>query len=176
MAALTRSPENTNLLQPTKYLLIFDRIPTTQYFCQSANIPGVSLGQAEFNTPLLDIPIAGNKMSYEHFNISFTIDENMISWRNIYDWFRAIASPKSIDERNRLNKLQNNYKSSSLINYSDATLTILSALNNPIARLKFYNMFPVSLSDIDFDVKNSADDIITAQASFRYEYFEFEQA
>jgi len=45
MTAITRSPENTNLLQPTKFLLTFDRIRATQYFCQSVNLPGVSLGE-----------------------------------------------------------------------------------------------------------------------------------
>jgi hypothetical protein len=55
--------------------------------------------------------------------------------------------------------------------YSDATLTILSALNNPIARVEFVNMFPVSLSDIYFDTKQSADDIITADATFVFDQF-----
>ncbi len=55
--------------------------------------------------------------------------------------------------------------------YSDATLTILSSLNNPIARVEFTNMFPVSLSDIFFDTKQSADDIITADATFVYDQF-----
>ena len=33
-------------------------------------------------------------------------------------------------------------------------------------------MFPVSLSDVQFDTTQSADTIITADAVFRYEYFE----
>ena len=176
MTALNRTPDNTNLLQPTKYLLIFDRIPTAQYFCQSANIPGISIGSSTHSTPLADIPIVGDKLQYSTFEITFTVDEKLMSWRNIHDWFRSIASPKSFDERNQLSRIQNFNRLSHLQNYSDSTLTILSALNNPIIRLKFYNMFPVSLSDINFDVKDSADDIITATATFMYEYFEFENA
>jgi hypothetical protein len=57
--------------------------------------------------------------------------------------------------------------------YSDATLTVLSALNNPILRVEFTNMFPVSLSDIYFDTKQSADDVISADATFVFDQFKF---
>ena len=58
--------------------------------------------------------------------------------------------------------------------YSEIYLTILSNLNNPTRRIHFYNAFPISLSDIEFDTTQSADNIITATASFNYEFFEFE--
>jgi len=171
MTILNRTPQNINYLQPTKFLLTIDRITTTQYFCQSVNLPGVSLGQAAFNTPTLDMYVAGNKMIYNPLNITFTIDEEVQSWKELHTWFRSIASPEGFDERNRLSALQS--KKSFMQNYSDATLTVLSALNNPIVRVQFINMFPTSLSDIDFDTKSSADTIITAEASFQYEYFNF---
>ena len=173
MTALNRTPQNTNYLQPTKYLLTFDRIGAVQYFCQEINIPGVNLGQTSSPTPLYDLPIVGNKVNYNSLDIGFTVDEAMVSWKNLHDWFRAIASPKSFADRNTLTTIQNAYKSSSLTSYSDATLTILSALNNPIVRIQFYNVFPISLSDIKFDTKESADEIITGQASFAFEYFDF---
>ena len=47
MTVLTRAPQNTNYLQPSKFLLSFDRMPTVQYFCQEVNLPGVSMGQAK---------------------------------------------------------------------------------------------------------------------------------
>ena len=56
MTALTRSPQNTNYLQPTKYILTLDRIPTVQYFCQEANVPGISLGQAAVSYTHLTLP------------------------------------------------------------------------------------------------------------------------
>ena len=55
MTVLTRTPENTNPLQPTKFLLTFKKIKDTQYFCQSVNIPGVSLGEVVRATPFLDM-------------------------------------------------------------------------------------------------------------------------
>lgn len=177
MTALSRLPQNTNYLQPSKFLLTFDRLGDVQYFCQTVNIPGVNLGQAPFNTPMLDVFVPDRKMIYNPLSIHFTIDESLNGWQQLHAWFRSIASPTSFDERNRLTALQNaNKTSKSLESYSDATLTILSALNNPILRVKFYNVFPITLSDVIFDTTQSADDIVTADAVFTFDYFDFEPA
>ena len=171
MTVLNRTPINTSYLQPTKFLLMLDRVPNTQYFCQTANIPGVSLGQATFSTPRLDFNVVGTKLSYSEFNIKFNVNEDLQSWRDIYTWFLSIASPEGTLESNGLTELIS--KRNVLKNYSDGTLTLLSSLNNPLLNVRFINLFPISLSDIEFDTASSADTIITAEASFRYEYFTF---
>ena len=175
MSALTRTPQNTNYLQPSKFILSFDRIPTVQYFCQEANLPGVTMSKAPINTPLLDIYSPGNKLNYSPFNIEFTVNEGATDWQELYNWFLSMASPQGLEERVRLSNLQSN-RSSGSKSFSDATLTVFSALNNPLIRVKYINAFPTSLSDIQFDTKSSADTIITATASFNYDYFIFETA
>ena len=128
MDATTRVPQNTNYLQPTKFLLTFERTNSVQYFCQAINLPGISLGQAPINLPTADIYAPGNKITYNQLNIDFNIDENLETWRHLHDWFRSIASPTSFDERKRLTSLQNRYtrtERTALKNYSDATLTVL---------------------------------------------------
>jgi hypothetical protein len=173
MTALTRTPQNTNYLQPTKFVVTFSRIPNTQFFCQAVNIPGVQLGQAPLNFPSVDVYAPGNKMMYNQLALTFTVDEVLQSWRDIHSWFRSIASPSGTDERNTLAAQQSN-RTTGPKAYSDATLTVLSSLNNPILRVHYYNCFPISLSDIQFDTKNSADDIITADGVFMFDYFDFE--
>lgn len=180
MSALTRTPENTNYLQPTKFLLTFDRIGGTTYFCQQVNVPGVNLGQAPISFPGQDVFSPGNKLTWNPLAIRFIVNEDMSSFIGLYDWFKSIASPKGTEERNRLTELQNSNKTLSpkpdyLHNYSDATLTVLSALNNPIIRIKFTNVFPITLNDIGFDTTLSADTIITADATFIFDYYEFEK-
>lgn len=172
MSALTRTPQSTNFLQPTKFTLAVDRLGAAQFFCQSANIPGLNLGNGILNFPSVDIPFAGNKITYNQFNIRFLVDEKLQSWKNLHDWFRSIAAPPGTDERNRLTKLQNQYKEIKGA-YSDGTLTVLSALNNPTIRVQFYNLFPISLSDIMFDTTLSAEEQITADATFMFDYFDF---
>jgi hypothetical protein len=175
MTALNRTPQNTNLLQPSKFILTFGRLPTVQFFCQEANIPGVSLGTAEFNTPLVDVPLAGNKLTYSEFDVSFMVDEEIQSWSELYKWFLAIAAPTSIKDRDTFSQQQSQASIKQSI-YSDATLTIMSALNNPLVRVNFHRMYPISLSDVKFDTQQSADTIITATATFRYEYFDITNA
>ena len=175
MTALSRTPSNTNLLQASKFILAFNHLPTVQFFCQEANLPGVSIGITEFPTPLRDVPIAGNKLTYNEFDITFMVDEDLQSWNELYKWLLSIGSPKSMKERQQLNYSQNVYTTGNSY-YSDASLTIMSSLNNPLLRVNFLRMFPVSISDIVFDTKLSADTIITATAKFQYEYFEITPA
>lgn len=162
MTALNRNPQNTNFLQPTKFLLTFNRVGALQYFCQSVNLPGISLDDVSRATPFLDIYSPGTKLTYNPLNVTFIVDENLSTWTSLQNWFNSIANPKGFDGR----------KPSPKDAFSDASLTILTNLNNSNLRVNYYNVFPTSLSDIDFDTKLSADDIITASASFRYEYYE----
>jgi hypothetical protein len=175
MNALTRTPLNTNNLQASKYLLMFDRIPTIQYFCQTANIPGVSVGTSTVSAPTLDFKVAGNKLTYEQFEIEFIVDESIQSWHELYKWLLAFGSPKSLHSRANETSLQTGALSY-IGNYSEATLTVMSALNNPLYRINYHKIFPVSVSGIQFDTKESADTIITATATFAYEYFEITTA
>lgn len=167
MSAITRSPENTNLLQPTKFLLTFERIRTTQYFCQSVNLPGVSLGEVNRATPFLDMYSPGTKLSYSPLDVEFLVDEELQSWKNIYDWFLSIADPDGFEKRDGSKELQ------TLKHFSDATLTILSGLNNPVLRIQYTNVYPLSINDIVFDTTRSADNIITARATFRYQSYKY---
>ena len=167
MTAINRSPENTNLLQSTKFLLTFDRIRTTQYFCQTVNLPGVSLGEVSRATPFLDMYSPGTKLTYDPLVVEFILDEELQGWKNLYDWFLTMADPDGFEERGGSRELQTNK------HFSDATLSILSGLNNPLLRIHYTNLFPLSISDIRFDTTQSADTIMTATATFRYQSYNY---
>ena len=174
MSALTRTPISTDLLQPTKYTLSFAKISNVQYFCQSANIPGIKINPASFNTMSKNIVVPVNKMEYNNFSIKFLIDEKLSGWQQLHTWFRSIASPEGFSERQRLTQINGNQLNPGKPTYySDATLTIMSALNNPIIRVQFFNVIPISLSDIDFDTSLSADEPIISSAEFMFDYFNF---
>lgn len=165
MSALTRTPENTDLLQPTKFLLSFNRTGSVPYFCQTVNIPGMSMGAAPYNTPTLDINYPGGKLSFNTLNISFILNEDMTGWKDIYNWMLALGHP-DMAKRNKMLELQGGKT------VSDAILTVLSGLNNPVARIQFYNVYPIDLSDVSFDTTLSADTIITTTATFNFSYYE----
>ena len=167
MTAFLRTPQNTNPLQPTKFLLTFTRTGAVPFFCQTVNLPGVSLGEVIRPSPFLDMYSPGTKLQYSPLEITFIMDEELQGWRNLYDWFTSIADPDGFEKRRVNQELQ------ILKNYSDATLSVLTALNNPAIRIEFINIFPTSLSDIQFDTTVSADTIVTARASFRYQSYKY---
>jgi hypothetical protein len=78
-----------------------------------------------------------------------------------------MADPDGFEKRDGSKELQTNK------HFSDATLTILSGLNNPILRIQYLNVFPLSISDINFDTTQSADTILTATATFRYQSYNY---
>lgn len=167
MSVLNRNPQNTNLLQPTKFILSFSRIKHTTYFCQTVEIPSITLGEVSRATPFLDMYSPGTKLDYSPLDISFLVNEDMSSWKAMYDWFLSIADPDGFEKRDHSQELQTNKK------LSDATLTILNNLNNPIMRIEFTNCFPTTMGSIRFDTTQDADTIITCDATFRYQSYKY---
>lgn len=179
MTVLTRTPTNTNLLQTTKYRLTFDRLPGISYFCQAANVPGVSLTEVPRVTPFIDLYVPGEKMIYDTFNITFLIDEDMRAWTELHDWVRGMTFPTNFQEYVDLARtaktpyIRNQEKPRP--QYSSAILTLYTNKNNPSFRVKFVDLFPTSLGSILFSAQDSAENIALADATFRFSYFEYER-
>jgi hypothetical protein len=56
--------------------------------------------------------------------------------------------------------------------YSDAFLMILSNKNNPIVEVVFENIFPISLSALDFTQAATDVEYMTASAEFAYQIYD----
>lgn len=181
MTALTRNPQNTNLKQSTKFRLNFDRLPGITYFCQSANLPGISASEVPRATPFVDVYVPGEKLVYDTFNVTFIVDEDMRAWTEVHDWLRGITFPNNFEEYINLGRAGNPaYTASSFTNkpqpqYSSAVLTLYSNKNNPNMRIKFIGIFPISLSTIIFNTQDTAENIVTADATFRFSYYNYER-
>lgn len=174
MSVLNRTPADVNPLQPTKFLLSFARIPTVQYFCQKVNLPGVRMDDAAFPTPFKDLKVAGTKLNYEDLKVNFIIDEGMVGYQEMYSWFRSIGDPTGFAERKALSALAEPFVSNpDKKQYSEGTLIILNNVNIATIRVQFHNVYPISLSGIEFDTTEGAENIITGTAEFYFDYYEF---
>ena len=156
----TNKPENTNLLQPTKFLMTFPEITDTMYFCQKVNLPGIQLDSPVHVTPNLDLYVSGTKITYNTFDMEFLVNEDISAWLVLYKWMVDLSSVE---------------KSFNMRKNKQSTLTIMSNQNNPKLRVNFINIFPVSVGSLDFDTTLSAEEHISASASFRYDYFTIEK-
>lgn len=167
---------NPNLLQPNKFQLNFARMPNLQYFCQSVSVPGVSLSEIPQNTPFVDLYVPGEKIIYDLLNITFYVDENLETWKEVHDWIRALTFPVEYAEYRNLDNL-NKYTRSIQTDrpqYSDGMVTLLTSSNNPKIRFKFKELFPVTLSTFVMSSSDTPENIITADASFRFSYYDIE--
>ena len=173
----------------TQWRLAFNRLPKTTWFCTTANVPGITLGEAMFPTPMSDMFITGDKLTFETLNITFIVDEELQNYRELWDWITGIGFPvKHSEWEAALSKgdgairtfaapdddprTKITFEESQL--YSDATLIVYNSKNIPKVEVKFKNMFPTSLSSLEYSQELTDVEYFKASATFRYLYYEFE--
>ena len=171
MAIKDTAPCNTDLLQSSKFILSFPRIIATQFFCQVVNIPDITvINNPVQPTPFKDLNIPGDKLNYQDLTIVFQIDEELNSWTIVYDWLKGITFPHDFGEYKNLDNLSR-FSDKIYPQYADAELKILSTVNKPLINISFKDCFPVFLSGFSMDIRDNAEKIITASATFRYKDF-----
>ena len=167
---------NRNFLSVVGFKFLLERCPKVDFFCNQANIPDVTLGVAQQATYLKNIPVPGDKLQYGVLNLSFMVDEDMENYLQIYQWITSLGFPESLDQYQELRR-EDRFSpiidaQDPLNERSDATLMIINSDYNPSVRIKFKDMFPVSLSGIPFNATNEQQQYYTAQASFQYTIFD----
>ena len=177
MTVLTRNPTNPNSLQPNKFTLNFSRAPNLQYFCQTISLPGISTSEIPVQNPFVELYAPGEKTVYDVLNITFIVDAEMLSWLEVHDWIRAMTFPTEYEEYQSLGKLTqfNSALVTATPQYADGSVTILSASNKPYYRFNFKDLFPISLSGFVVSSTDTPDTIITADATFRFTYYNVEK-
>jgi hypothetical protein len=165
---ITRTPENTSFLQTTKYTFFIPELSFAKYFCQSVSLPGVATSAVKVETPFTATFRHGDKLVFEPFAIRVLIDEDLRVWEETLNWLTSLTKPTEFAQYNKRNSVLKEL-------YYDGVLTINTNSNQPNIRVKFKNVHPVSLSGINFDNKNTADQVATCDISFRYDYFEIDR-
>lgn len=174
MTALNRNPTNPNFLHPNKFQLNFSRAPSISYFCQSVTIPGISTQEIPIFNPFVEVYAAGEKAVYDTLNVTFYVDEEMKAWIEVHDWIRAMTFPENFEEYKNLKALSSigGRPKEVFPQYADILITVLSSSNKPYYQFKFFNAFPVSLSPLILSSTDSPESVITADATFRYTYYD----
>ena len=168
MSALQNQPTNTSFLSPIGFKFQLNNFPEVNYFCQSATLPGISIGSISVPTPLKTIDLPGDEVAFEELSIRFVVDENMKNWLAIYDWIIGLGFPTE-EGQAKYKKLSEDSELT-----TDATLTVLTSNMNPQINFRFRECFPLSLSSIAFDSGGTDIDYVTADVSFRYDVYTVE--
>tara|TARA_B100001179_G_scaffold210224_1_gene176697 strand:- start:414 stop:944 length:531 start_codon:yes stop_codon:yes gene_type:complete len=166
MSKLTDSqPTNLNQLNVVSFDISFSRLPGVQYFCQRISLPTVVLGETNEPSPFLNVPLEGDTLTFEAMSLSFIVDEDLLNYREIYDWMTALGFPR---EYGQFAALQEQSTGSTLTKYSDLTIVLHTNKSNPNYKIKFTDCFPTSLSSIQFDSTPTGMDPIVVDATFNF--------
>jgi hypothetical protein len=164
--------KNRNFLSPTGFEFILNRSPKVSFFSNSANIPGITLGVANQPTYLKDIDVPGDKIQFEDFTLRFIVDENLENYMEIQKWIRGLGYPESLQEIFELQTERRNFDIPSpnkMMNiFSDGTLTVLGSSMKPNFKIKFSDLWPYSLTSLQFDATDTDIQYFTADVSFKY--------
>ena len=175
---LDRQPDNLDLARPTQFRFSLLKIPNTEYFITEANLPGIAFsGDAVLNTRFTALPMMGDTLAYEPLEIGFNVQENLHNWREIHDWMTGIGFPESTkqysDAITDAGTLRSGADKVSTL-ASDATLMIMTNKNNPSVRIMFKNVYPTSLSGMQFDTKDTDAMGLSATMTMNYDYYTVE--
>ena len=192
LSSLTRQPSKLDYAAATQFKFNIIKLPKVEFFCTSVNIPGITLGETSQATPLKDIPIPGDKLSYASLNVSFLVDENLENYREIHGWLTGLGFPRSHAQfETFINAGKDRFPTSNATaknrdagrtedvgfdvgaQYSDATLTILSSKNNPVLEVRFRDLYPTSLTGLSYDQQAGDTSYLTGDVSFSYKIYEF---
>ena len=187
---LSRQPTKLDYASPTQFRVILNQLPKVEFFTVATNLPGITLSETVQNTPFKDIPIMGNKLEYEDLSVTFICDEYLENYTSLHEWMTAIGFPKNRDQFSTFRSTTSNAPTdtrgsskdigdvgvSTAIKgmFSDATLMVLSNKNNPIVQVNYADVFPTSLSALDFNQNATDVEYLQATATFKYKLYEIE--
>ena len=189
---LSRQPTKLDYASPTQFKLNIVNLPKVEYFIITANLPGISLTGVDFSTPLKTTQIVGDSITYDNLDISFIVDENYENYLELHNWLIGIGFPKSREqfkdyrdtESAKFPGTKTKYESKDIGDtklgaatsdkslYSDATMTLLSSKHNPVAEVRFKDVFPLSMAALEYSQADTDVTYLTMTASFAYSYYD----
>ena len=155
MATLTT---NKNYLSPVGFSFKIDSTtyPNLEYFCVGATLPGLSLSSVPAPYRGVNLDFTGDRLAFEDLAIRANITENMENYIETFDWMHNLSQTTNAE----------GFK-------ADATLLVLTSHNHVIKQIKFKDVFPTSLSTVEFDAQADTVEYVQMDISFAYTNFEF---
>jgi hypothetical protein len=154
-------PSNRNFLAPSGFKMNLDIFAGVDFFCQRAKIPDINVSNAEVTTRYRGIPIAASGgVTYGDLSLKFIVDEDLKNYLTIWKW---------INQNNMAEELDNKKDP----DYSNGQLLILNSNYQPNIIVNFEDLFPVDLTELEFDVEDTEVEYLTANVTFKFTRYTF---
>ena len=158
---------NRNFLSPAGFNFSITKTPKVSFFCSSASIPEITFDTNTQPTYLKDIDLPGEKLEYQDLMVRFLVDEDLKNYMAIHNWMTGIGYPESLGDFKTETTADDGSRDMNQ-QFSDGSLSILNSQFRTNAIVKFKDLFPVSLTSLEFDTSVTDIQYFTAQANFKY--------
>jgi hypothetical protein len=163
--------QNRNFLSPVGFKFTLAKEPKVAFMCNSARIPEITLGIAKQPSYLKMIDVPGEILTYGDLTLKFLVDENMENYMAIHNWLTGLGFPETTKQYKDLTTNDDGIRDSKEA-FSDGSLSILNSNYRSIATIKFRDLFPVSLSSLEFDATPTDVVYLSAQVTFKYTIYD----
>ena len=161
----------SNFLSGVGFQFSLKKLPGVSFYCQSANVPSQNLAVATQATRFNTIPEPGDEVNYDDLTVRFLVDEDLKNYRSIHNWIRYLGHPES-DEDWTTYADGDSYQEKQ---YSDGILFVLDSNFNRKFKIYFKDLFPVSLSGLNFDSTYTDTEYFAVDATFKFTIFDIEE-
>jgi len=161
----------TNYLQPTGFRVVINRrdFPNLQFYAQTVSHPDVNIPATELGySRLSNVAFVGDKVDFGILQMDVLLDENMNSYRELYNWTISAVNKKH-RLATQLGTAETIYDQGS---YYDMTVAVLSSHNNVNRTFTYVNAFPTSIGQIPLSA-TSTEQFLSFPVTFRFDYFNF---
>ena len=166
-SAFGKQIQNRNFLSGVAFKFNLAKFPKVDFFSNSARIPELNLELTTQASYLKNIDVPGERLTYGDFTLRFLVDENMENYISVYNWLTGLGFPETTKEFAELIKDKDGQRDPKEA-FCDGTLRILNSNYREVAKVSFNDLFPISLTSLDFDATNTDVQYFTAEATFKY--------
>ncbi len=161
----TSQASNQNYLKAQSFQFKLQKAPKMTYNCQAGPLPGISFDSIPLYTAGRTVPmhLAALNPTYDDLELRFMVDEKLENWKEIYDWMTSIQNAKEFGDGST--------QDGPIDGMSDGSLLILTSAYNPVVQIDFLNLFPKTLSGLDFDSASLEAEPALATVTFAYQAY-----
>ena len=154
-----------NMLKSNSFQFNIDRMPETTFRIVSINLPDISVPAPMAPSAASSQWFPGSTSEFSQLVLVFLVDENLKNYEEIYRWITQQRYNVAGDFQAK------NTTESNLV--SDGTMLTLDNASNPNRVIKFYDLFPTSLSGLDFNTRSTDPTPVECTATFYFSRFVF---
>jgi hypothetical protein len=155
-------PNNINLLTKPNFYFVLSNLPQVTYFLQRVNLPSITLPATSGQpSPFALGQVSGTKALFGDLAFEFKLDEAMLNYMELFGWIKSLGVITAFQTTPTI----------TAANVVDGTLLIADQQKNFLSAVTYVNIIPTGLGDVKFDTTDTTGGSITAEASFRYDYF-----